>query len=505
MRPSPARRPLVAAVLLSVLAACAPARSQQPPAESPLAPALDALAAARKIDSAEVGWQVVRLSDGAILAERAAHTPRRPASNVKLFTTAAALIALGADFQFETYLLRRGDVVDGVLNGELIVVGSGDPNISGRFHDGNPVYAFEQWAAALKKAGIRRVRGNLVCDDTRFDRTLVHPTWPADQLEEWYCAEVGALTLNDNCLDVTVVPAAGKSRSGRVTCSPSTAYASITNKTSMTASRKAHSIVFARATGTNRITVSGKVWTKAAPFTSPITIHDPTLFFGHVAKETFARCGVAVEGAVTRSEQGLEKTDPAAAVAAKWASPIGTTIQVANQRSQNLYAECLMKAMGAATRKSGTWENGCAAVEDVARLLGCAGGEVALVDGSGLSKDNRASPAATCALLAGMVRRKEARLFLDSLAVSGTSGSLDDRLKEAPYRGAVRGKTGTIAGVSCLSGYICRPDGTPVLAFSIMTNGWKGGTSPVKDFEDAACARMVDWVKTSPPPDRPAK
>lgn len=458
---------------------------------------MDALAAARKIDSAEAGWQVVRLSDGAVLAERAPHTPRRPASNAKLFATASALVALGADYALETHVLRRGEVVDGVLNGDLIIVGSGDPNISGRFHDGNAAYVFEQWAASLKKAGITRVRGSLVCDDTRFDRTLVHPTWPEDQLEEWYCAEVGALTLNDNCLDITVTPGAGKSRSARISCSPDTRYAAIENKTAMTATRKAHSIVFGRAAGANRVIVSGKIWTKAGPFTSSITIHDPTAFFGQVAKETFARCGVAVDGPVVRSGQGLEKTDPAAVVVAKWSSPLAATIQVANQRSQNLYAECLVKTLGAATRKAGTWENGCAAIKDVARLLGCAEGEVALVDGSGLSRDNRASPAAMCALLAGMTHRKEASVFLDSLAVSGTSGSLDDRMKDAPYKGAVRGKTGTISGVSCLSGYICKDD-VPVLAFSIMTNGWKGGTSPVKDFEDAACMRMVDWVRRGP-------
>ncbi|HEV7786989.1 MAG TPA: D-alanyl-D-alanine carboxypeptidase, partial [Thermoanaerobaculia bacterium] len=186
------------------LLGAAPALPQTP--QTPLNQAVQAEVAHAQKTSREVGVNIVQLDTGEAVFSYNPQQPRVIASNSKLFTTSTALDTLGPGFVFETRFLMRGTVADGVLHGDIGVVGAGDPQISGREYEGDPFGAFRPWAAALRERGVRRIVGDLYLAHGLFEATEIHPDWPRDQLAEWYEAPVAALSFSDNCILVRVSP-----------------------------------------------------------------------------------------------------------------------------------------------------------------------------------------------------------------------------------------------------------------------------------------------------------
>jgi len=323
-----------------------------------------------------VGVHAVDLETGEELASYNANRLFTVASNMKLLTTAAAMTRLGPSFEFVTTVRLAGrSLGNGIWQGNLIVQGTGDPNISGRFHDGDATAIFREWASALLARGVRRITGDLVVDDSAFDAEFVHPDWPKDQLYRWWCAPVCALSFNDNCIAVNVRPAKAPGQKALVALDPPTHYATVRNTCKTTSRKSKHAIAIERKPGSNEIKVFGKTWIKASPYQVDVTVEDPALYFGTVLRETLENRGVRVEGKVRRPRQ-QETNMSGATVVVRFASRLDQSVAVANKRSQNFYAEQMLKALGRQENGVGSFGGGLEVLRGLMLELGYKDAEV---------------------------------------------------------------------------------------------------------------------------------
>jgi D-alanyl-D-alanine carboxypeptidase/D-alanyl-D-alanine-endopeptidase (penicillin-binding protein 4) len=448
------------------------------------------------LEGADIAVAVIDHAGREVVRIRA-DEPMKPASNLKVLTTAAALHLLGPEHRFETTVTADAPLRDGVIRGDVVVRGTGDPNISGRFFGGNPTSLFRSWARGLRSAGLRRIEGDLIADDTYFDDVRLQPTWDLRQAEAWYSAEISALSLNDNCADVTVRPGSRPGERASIKVAPASSLVRIEGSAS-TVTRGTR-VILHRKPGTNLITVSGRIQAGGPPWTGNITIHDPALFFVRSLARVLDEEGISIAGKARR----IERPGATAAAAPAYASAPGepaeilirhasTLLQdlpVINKRSQNLHAEMLLKSMGARLFGDGSLAGGERAVRKFLRERGIPAETLVLADGSGLSHANRLSASLLARVLHAARSMPCSREFLESLPVAGEDGTLDDRFRQSPeLRGMLHAKTGYIARVSCLSGYVRR--GTRVWSFSILTNGLGAGARGAKRLQERIAERI---------------
>lgn len=463
-----------AAILLLFLMAGVPAAQDRQ--EKSLREQIDAAVLSLKIKSARVGVLVYSVRSGQAVYALNEREPLLLASNTKLLTTSAALCRLGADFRFRTSV--------GLLGGDLHVFAGGDPNISGRFHDDDPVAIFRDWAAKIKAAGVTKA-GRLVLHTGIFDDVRVHPGWRGYESWNWWAAPFGPLSLNDNCVDLKISPG-GEGQPCKVALSPDTAAVTIVNQTKSTKAPKS-TFGFTRAAASNTITIRGEVAGRTLHW---VAIQDPTAYFGTVLRETLAAAGIEIAGGIEESAQLLEEAKGYQELAA-WESDLPSTLAACNQPSQNFYAEMIFRTLAWKTKGRGTTENGIEAVREfLTREAGLE--DLAQVDGSGLSRDNRASCADLVKLLIYMRSHKSAKVFADSLPVNGDrKGTLKSRMLAADVRGRVRAKTGHIGGVSSLSGYV-ESAGGDTYVFSIVANAGEQVKMGLADqMEDRVCELLA--------------
>ncbi|MDB5295827.1 MAG: dac [Phycisphaerales bacterium] len=433
---------------------------------------VEAVAQDKLLHRATLGVQVISLGNGPSgmreVYARNAHQPLVPASNLKLVTTAAALERLGPDFKFRTTLSLSGPA--GGAAPDVVLTGDGDPTLGDAEYlksvKWRPNAVFEAWAKELVGRGVTTVR-DVVVDDGVFDELFVHPDWPADQLDEYYEAQVAGVNYNVNVLDV-VVGANG----GSVGTAPATAYA--TFKTALTpGTKRVFSIT--REPGTNVFDVRGDP--PAGGGAVSRTVHDPALFAGTVLSETLAATGVKVAGTVRRDRTLRAKPPsaggPVVTVVGIHETPIAAVIGRANKKSVNLYAESLCKRIGYDPAKPavpGSWETGIAGVTSYLHAAGIPDTDFRLADGCGLSKRNAISPRALTRVLCFEHYNRNKDAYLASLSVAGVDGTLEKRFERSDLRRRVFGKSGFVEGVSTVSGYLHSKDGG-WYAFSVMING----------------------------------
>ncbi|MHC4909257.1 MAG: D-alanyl-D-alanine carboxypeptidase/D-alanyl-D-alanine endopeptidase [Planctomycetota bacterium] len=446
-----------------------------------------------------IGISVVDVQSGRVLYESKQDELMIPASNMKLLTTGAALHVLGPEFRFSTKMVLDGD--------RLIVVGDGDPAfgdpkllrlMAAGDKDGLDVEEFlDLWVNAVHDTGITSVSEVLV-DDRVFDRAFVHSTWPIDQLNQHYCAEVAGLNFHANVLHFYLAPTSPGVHAADISnVHPRAPWLDAVNRTSSEQGPHAKSTAWiARVPNSNRMTVYGNVEQR---YRTPVavTVNDMPRFFAHLLYDRLRRGGVEVEhhGVVDLIAPDSEGEIIGPVIT----TPLTTIIARTNRDSMNLYAEAMLKRIGnEVSRQPGSWMNGGAILRHVLheRLRNpSVADRIVVRDGSGLSKMNRVAPSTMTAWIGSLVRDPElGEPYLESMAVAGEHGTMRRRFRSSQLHGAtVRAKSGYINRVSCLSGVITGADGRHV-AFSILCNGLSrpGSVRDAKKLQEDIVARVAE-------------
>lgn len=453
------------------------------------------------------GVNVVDLNNGATLFSRNAQISMVPASNTKLYTTAAGLELLGTGFRYETRVWTNGVVENGTLKGDLIVEGSGDPTISGRFNEDDRTKTFRDWAADLKSKGITRIEGNIIGDDTIFDDIALGSSWSWDYTTYWYAAEIGGLSFNENCVDIEMIG----TRPGEpaiINMFPNTSYAQIVNQTQTVRRGEGTQTGYNRPWGTNTMYVSNRV-VAGEKTTYSLAVTNTALFFVHVMKEVFQAEGIEIIGGIF-DRSGLQSVGDYRSngrVLTTYTSPtLAEIVYILNKRSQNMFAENLLKTMGVwylaqqENRQAGPF---LASARDGHRaawpVFGAAGVDTTrlnLADGSGMSRMNLVSPVMTTSLLKYMWYHPDQDVrnaFIQSLPRGGEEiGTLRTMFTRGPAASSVAAKTGTLGYARALSGYVTAADGTP-LAFSIMVNHHTAGNVPANRVIESLVNTLAEF------------
>jgi len=416
---------------------------------------------------------VARVGEAAPVVAHNADASLILASTTKLFTTSAALDRLGTDYRFKTRLLRDGPVAaDGTLEGHLVVAGGGDPAISGRLYDDDPLAVFRPWAQALVKQGVQRLRDGLLMDVSFFDDHRVHDDWPAEQEQYWWQAPTSALSYNDN---VILVRATGGVRPGAPAILgfyPSWPPLLRLLGRVRTAQGFGASVGVRRLSGSRTVVAAGLVG-RNRTWTGDVTVPDPPLYlasaFSRVLKDAAIDPGPGEPSVQTAP---AAQPDGRRVLLYTHETPIVPVLSVCNKRSQSFYAEQILKTLGAEKHGLGTWGNGLVEVKQFLQSLGLPASHYQLADGSGRSRNNRASANDYLAFLQALATRWDKfPVFEPTLAISGdNAGSLRHRLLASLTRGKVYAKTGNIAGVVTLCGYVTAASGQKY-AFAILING----------------------------------
>ena len=509
MSSSPFRTGVAVLVLLvGLVARPAPAAAQAPPtsARDRLSNTVTDTIETATFEGAFWGIHVVNLRSNEVLYSRNADRLFVPASNVKLFTTAAALDQLGPEYRYRTTVYADGDLEDGTLKGNLIVRGAGDPTIGGHEQRRDPTQVFRRWADSLKQRGITHVAGNIIGDDTRIDETPLGHGWSWTDITYAYSAEMGGLVFNENTVDLEV-EGRQVGAPARITWSPfRTDYVEVINRSRTVPYREEEDDEYQRTIGTNTIHVTSRLHPNGEDSES-ITVTNPTLYFTHVLRSTLLQEGISVDGRTADlDDPGLAVNYDRAdvrRVASYRSPPLSEIVQTLNHESQNLYAEQLLRTLAAEVPPEtdedlppGSAELGVEAVRKTLVRADVDTSRVQLVDGSGLSRQNMVRPQSIVRVLQYMWLHDDPAVsdaFYDALPEGGRDGTLEYRFQgQAPARTNVRAKTGTLSNTSSLSGFVTSGAGAP-LAFSIVSNHHMADSDQVRDAQDVivnALARL---------------
>ena len=481
---------LVASLLLAVPASAkAPSKTRKPAAPQTLEQVLDQLARRAPARSSGVSVMVAELDSGQTVYARNPDQPETLASVTKMLSSAAAIHFLGTDYKFKTTFWRKGEVQNGILNGSLLVVGGGDPNISGRFYEDDSFAIFDRWAAGLRQAGIVRVAGDLVLNAGAFDNVYRHPDWPESRDTRWYQAPISALSYNDNCVLVSVGRDGLPGAPTFVAIDPNTDLVQTVGRPRTVGKTGLIRVAVSRPTGTNLVKVSGVVPSRYFRWSSPLAIDDPPKFFGAALRSRLASAGIELAGSVI--ERG-EPADNSWVLIATTESNLLPTLAVANKRSQSFYAEQIFKTLAYEKTGRGSWDRALDLTKQFIASLGLDPTQYALRDGSGLSDGNKVAAADLVRFLRAMNQHPQGAAWKATLAVSGDQeGSLRHRLLWASTRGQIEAKTGTLNGVSTLAGYATASSGK-AYAFAILLNGPRVTENRGHAFQDRILKILVE-------------
>ena len=418
-----------------------------------------------------------------------------PASNEKIPTTASALINLGPDFKFETIVSYIGTIEDSILYGDLIITGDGDPTLYEKFYPDTRT-VFYEWAERLKAAGIREIRGDIIGNDDLFDDNTLGSGWPLDGLQYWYSAEIGPLQLNENYIDLEIK--APDSLNGEILINPNlpSNYYSIINNLLVTDSGKTE-INIERSFGTNQIRLDGKLVSDGRTLEISPSITNSTLFYVTVLMEVLKEKGIAVTGIPVDCDDVINLDIPTGlnTVLIRHFSPtLSEIIKGLLKRSQNLYAETMVRILGLKDSGRGTFKAGRKVVYQTLQEMGIDSLDLQYRDGSGLSRYNYISPAQLVKILEFMNAHTYRENWKDALPVAGIDGTLRNRMKSPPVLGNVRAKTGTISNVRGLSGYVTTADGEE-LVFSFLVNAHLRSTRETEEITDGILELLASFKR----------
>ncbi|MBL0870139.1 MAG: D-alanyl-D-alanine carboxypeptidase/D-alanyl-D-alanine-endopeptidase [Phycisphaerales bacterium] len=453
-----------------------------------------------KMGKASVGISIVDVDTGEVIAEYRERQKLTPASNLKILTSGTAAVMLGADYKFTTTFNIDGD--------KLVVVGSGDPAFADPELLKDKNIPLEQFLDSLIQPIVdAQVKGlrQVVVDDRAFDRDMVHPTWPKDQLSRWYCAPVSGFNFYTNIIELWPRPA-GVGEPATYRRVPDASWLEIINRTKTVGNKGTTAIGLDRDGDNNKFVLSGTIL--AAP-QEPVscTVSNPPAIFARLLADRLQKHPelLAIDEATgapvrltSRVASNDEKFDLSQPPIVAVQTPIFAVLRRCNVDSYNLYAEALIKTLGRSTGQAGSWGNGAAVIRMAVKdLVGPDAGDLVIVDGSGMSAENAVSPSLLSRWLAAIARNKDVgAMFIDSLPQPG-EGTLTKRFAKRPP-GIIHAKSGFIRGVQCLSGYIINPDNNRRLAFSVMANRLELAQGSAKQLHEDVVRKAAEWLEKQP-------
>ena len=417
-----------------------------------------------------------------------------PASNMKLFTTAAGLLLLGNDYQFSTNIFIDGSIYGSTLLGDLVIQGRGDPTISGRFYNNDIYYVYDTWIDSLLERGVTKIKGNIVGDDNLFDDLGLGKGWAWDYETDWYAAQSNAISFNDNCVDITVYYEP-KYDSIIVRSSPELRNIVILNNVEFAAPEENNDVEVYRERGTNVINVYGKFKRGSDPYKTFATVQNPTQFAMMVLLKRMESRGIKVNGYaidIDDYERTLDYKNMQL-LFTNYSNDLSEIIKEINKGSQNFFAEQLLKTIGLEKKGFGTSENGIAAAKELFADIGLNPDNLIMVDGSGLSHLDMVTPRQIVELLKYMYSNKNVfAQFYNSLPIAGVDGTLGKRMKNTTAENVVRAKTGYISHVRSLSGYAVTGDNENIV-FSIIANNFSVPVKLAENIQDLVCLRITNF------------
>jgi len=438
-----------------------------------LAERLERILADPALTRAQVGLTVQVAETGEVLYERQGEKLFVPASNTKIVTAAVALDALGPGFRWQTRWMADGTVADGVLQGDLWIIGGGDPWITREEVAG--------WPGILERAGIRRIEGSVIGDDRAFEGPQWGEGWFWHEIYASWAAGVSALQVRPNTVRARLVPAAdvgGAARFELLRPGPELRLA-VDVRTGAPGSEAR--LQFEPPPEGGDVRLTGWI-----PASDTVDLHlatdHPTLHLLAHLEEALAAAGVEVTGGVRRAAEGEAPARPG------WShtlssDSLGAAVAEMLKPSDNQMAETILRTVGREVSGEGSAVAGLAVLEETLAGWGIEPGAMLLSDGSGLSRYNRIAPNAMVRLLRSMWRHPEYRVFLDGLPVAAVDGTLRARLSGTPAEANVRAKTGSLASARALSGYLIDGSGE-TLVFSLMVNDYDVPGSVAVALED---------------------
>ena len=449
---------------------------------------IDQLLTDPALQGATVSLMVRDARSGSTLYQHNPRTRLMPASNLKLLTTAAAMDVLGPQYRFATQLLSNGLRQGDRLTGNLYLRGLGDPTL--QFAD------YQALAAQLASQGVRQVQGDLVFDDTWFDAERLGVDWSHDDETTYYGAQISALTVSPNAdfdAGSVLVTAKAPVRVGQavnVEIFPPTNYLQLSNRA---VSGPGNTYGINRRHGTNLLQLSGAV-APGRQSEQLVSVWEPTQLVANLFEQALAQQGITVLG---RRVMGGASPATATVLAEHQSAPLQDLITPLLKLSNNNMSEALLKAMGRQTANSGTAAAGVVAVAGFLKRQGLDTATLKQVDGSGLSRQNLVSSQTLTDLLLAARKQPWFNAWYNALPIAGntdrmTGGSLRYRLRGTPAENNLHAKTGSMGGVSSLSGYITDAHGHQ-LVFSMMTNNYVVAGAQVKALENRVAVALTRW------------
>lgn len=440
-----------------------------------------------EMSDARWGVYAISMKDGAIVFERNGDKLFTPASNMKIYTTGVALDLLGANYRWRTSVYASSQPgADGVVQGDLTLYGRGAPDLVTRSKDESRG-SLEKLADALYERGVRRIKGNVIGDESYFRGDALGDGWLWTDLQWYFGAEASALSINGNEVDVNLAPSTKKGEAAESRTSDTENYVTVQNRMGIGKSGQPSTMGLHRGLSDNNVEAWGEFAPGAKGFGARLSVHKPALWAAKLFLAVLKSRGIVIEGqALTRDSRvpASERFDPSRSIEIAYvqSQPLSEIARKTNKESINLFAELILRTLGrergemadmpeAVGRERGDDETGLAVMRVWLNRAGIATGRLALHDGSGLSRLDLVTPESSSRLLVAMSRTASAEVFKTSLPIAGRDGTLGGRLSKLTDR--VSAKTGYITYDHALSGYIITSSGEP-LAFSIMCNDQTG-------------------------------
>ena len=456
----------------------------------------------------EWGALVVDAESGDILYQRNADKYFVPASNMKLLTTALALATLGPEYRFRTTVETRGVIsVDGMLSGDVVLVGRGDPNLSNRKFpfsgkeefDGPPERVLSEMADALVTHGVKAISGDIVGDDSYFPPDRYPNGWEIDDMVWEFGAAISALVVNDNTVKLTLTPGANTGDAVQANLWPATPDFVVENRVITTAADVKSDLRLNREPGSPVVLLTGTLPAHHPPRTLVLAIEEPALHAAAQLKNLLEQRGVAVGGVARARHESIDLSGQTTILAEHQSVPLNDSVKLVNKISQNLHTEMYLRT---AARQSGLWST----PEDLAKFpasfyaqAGIVEGDVTQTDGAGLSRHDLVTPRALVAVLRYAQKQPWFDTYFASLPIAGVDGTLEDRMKNTAAAGRIHAKSGSLEHVRTRSGYAETASGRRLI-FSFLGNNQAGKNHEAIDVLDGLCVAMVEeWALAAPP------